>query len=65
MTSMFVAATTLTAAVLVTSAGGTSMIIPAFAQGENMTGGENYTEGNMTGSDIAGGGMTTPPTITP
>jgi hypothetical protein len=40
---------------LVTSAVGTSMITPAFAQGDNMTGGGNATEGNMTaGSDMAG-----------
>src|ERR687897_120050 len=37
-------------------ASGTSMITPAFAQGDNMTGGGNATEGNMTGSDMAGGG---------
>jgi hypothetical protein len=50
---------------LVTSAVGTSMITPAFAQGDNMTGGGNATEGNMTGSDMAGSGMTTPPMMTP
>ena len=53
MTTMFVAAT-LTAAMVITSAVGTSMIIPAFAQGDNMTGGGNATEGNMTGTDMAG-----------
>lgn len=41
------------------------MILPAFAQGDNMTGGGNYTEGNMTGSDMAGSGSATPPTMTP
>jgi hypothetical protein len=65
LTTMFAAAAILTAAILVTSGIGTSMSIPAFAQGDNMTGGENYTEGNMTGSDMAGSGMATPPTMTP
>ena len=66
MTTMFAAAATLTAAILVTSAAGTSMVIPAFAQGDNMTDGRgNATEGNMTGTDMAGSGMATPPTMTP
>jgi hypothetical protein len=30
------------------------MLMPAFAQGENMSSEGNYTEGNMTGSDMAG-----------
>jgi hypothetical protein len=30
-----------------------------------MTDGGNYTEGNMTGSDMAGSGMGTPPIIAP
>ena len=38
MTTIFVAVATLTAATQVTSAAGTSMIIPAFAQGDNLTG---------------------------
>jgi hypothetical protein len=66
MTTMFAAAATLTAAMLVTSPVGTSMVVPAFAQGDNMTGGGgNATEGNMTGSDMAGSGMATPPIMTP
>lgn len=31
----------------------------AFAQGENMSTGGNYTERNMTGTDMAGSGLTT------
>jgi hypothetical protein len=50
-----------TAAVLITSAVGTSMIAPAFAQGDNMTGGGNATEGNMTGTNMAGSGYAAPP----
>lgn len=51
---------------LVTSAVETSIVIPAFAQGDNMTGGGgNATEGNITGSDMAGSGMATPPAMTP
>jgi hypothetical protein len=65
MTTMFAAAATLTAAILVTSAIGSSMIVPAFAQGDNMTGGGNVTEGNMTGTDAAGSGMATPPIMAP
>jgi hypothetical protein len=61
MTTMFAAAAALTAAILVASAVGTSTVIPAFAQGDDMTGGGNATEGNMTGTDIAGSGMATPP----
>jgi hypothetical protein len=64
MTTMFVATATLMAAILVTSVG-TSIVIPAFAQGDNMTGGGNATEGNMTGTDMAGSGMATPLTMTP
>ena len=64
MTTMFVAAT-LTAAMVITSAVGTSMIMPAFAQGDNMTGGGNATEGNMTGIDMAGSGLATPQVMTP
>jgi len=63
LTTIFAIAATL--AILVTSATGTSMLTPAFAQGENMTDGGNYTEGNMTGSDMAGSGMVTPPITTP
>ena len=63
LTTIFAIAATL--AILVTSATGTSMLTPAFAQGENMTDGGNYTEGNMTGSDMAGSGMATPPITTP
>jgi hypothetical protein len=65
MTTIFAAAATLTAAILVTSAVGTSMVIPVFGQGDNMTGGGNATEGNMTGTDMAGSGMATPPIIAP
>ena len=65
MTTIFAAAASLTAAMVVTSALGTSMIIPAFAQGGNMTEGGNYTEGNMTGTDMAGSGVATPPVMTP
>jgi hypothetical protein len=65
MTTMFAAAATLTAAILVTSALGTSTVIPAFAQGENMTDGGNYIDGNMSGTDMAGSGMATPPIIAP
>jgi hypothetical protein len=65
-TTMFAAAATLTAAMLVSSSVGTSMVVPVFAQGDNMTGGGgNATEGNMTGSDMAGSGMATPPIMTP
>jgi hypothetical protein len=53
LATFFVAAAAIAS---VTSAVGTSMITPAFAQGDNMTGGGNATEGNMTGSDMAGGG---------
>ena len=48
MMTMFAAVT------LATSAVETSMIMPTFAQGDNMTSGGNATEGNMTGSDMAG-----------
>jgi hypothetical protein len=65
LTTIFAVAATLSVAILVTSATGTSMLTPAFAQGENMTDGGNYTEGNMTGSDMAGSGMVTPPAMTP
>src|ERR671919_551815 len=51
LATFFVAAAAIASA---TSAVGTSMITPAFAQGDNMTGGGNATEGNMTGSDMAG-----------
>jgi hypothetical protein len=50
---------------LVTATGGTLMLTPAFAQGENMSSGGNYTEENITGSDMAGSGMATPPPLTP
>jgi len=63
MTATF--AITFAAAMLVTSIE-TSVVPPAFAQGDNMTGGGNATEGNMTaGSDMAGSGMATPPMMTP
>src|ERR671918_1258302 len=62
LATFFVAAAAIAS---VTSAVGTSMITPAFAQGDNMTGGGNATEGNMTGSDMAGGGMTTTPPMMP
>jgi hypothetical protein len=47
-------ATFFVVAAAIASAVGTSMITPAFAQGDNMTDGGNATEGNMTGSDMAG-----------
>jgi hypothetical protein len=68
LATFFVAAAAIapaTSAMLITSAVGTSMITPAFAQGDNMTDGGNATEGNMTGSDMAGSGMATPPMTTP
>jgi hypothetical protein len=65
MMTMFAAATTLTAVTLATSAVGTSMITPAFAQGDNMTVGGNATEGNMTAPDTGGAGLATPPVMTP
>jgi hypothetical protein len=65
LTTIFAIAATLSAAILVTSATGTSMLTPTFAQGENMTAGGNYTDGNMTGPDMAGSGMATPPIIAP
>ena len=54
MTTVFAAAAILSVTMLVTTTGGTLMLTPAFAQGENMSSGGNYTEGNMTGSDMAG-----------
>jgi hypothetical protein len=43
----------------VVSTMGTSMVVPVFAQGDNMTDGGNATEGNMTaGSDMTGSGTT-------
>ena len=47
MTIVFAAAAILSVAMLVTATGGTLMLTPAFAQGENMSSGGNYTEGNM------------------
>jgi hypothetical protein len=62
LATFFVAAAAIasaTSVMLVTSTVGTSMITPAFAQGDNMTGGGNATEGNMTsGSDMAESGTT-------
>jgi hypothetical protein len=63
--TVFAAVATLTAAILVTSAVGSSTIVPAFAQGDNMTGGGNATEGNMTAPDAGGAGLATPPIMTP
>jgi hypothetical protein len=68
LATFFVAAAAIASAMsvmLVTSAVGTSMITPAFAQGDNITDGGNATEGNMTGSDMAGSGMTTTPPMMP
>jgi hypothetical protein len=65
LTTIFAVAATLSAAILVTSATGTSILTPAFAQGENMTDGGNYTDGNMTGTDMAGSGMAIPQPMTP
>jgi len=62
-TSFAVAA--LTVVMLVTSAIGTPIVVPTFAQGNNMTGGGNATEGNMTGTDMGGSGMATPSAMTP
>jgi hypothetical protein len=64
-TTIFAAVATLSAVMLVTTTGATLMLTPAFAQGENMSDGGNYTEGNMTGSDIARSEMATPPSMTP
>jgi hypothetical protein len=65
LTTVYAAAAILSVSMLVTATGGILMLTPAFAQGENMSSGGNYTEGNMTGSDIAGSGMATPPPLTP
>ncbi|MGH9983181.1 MAG: hypothetical protein ACRD8W_04400 [Nitrososphaeraceae archaeon] len=65
LTTIFAVAAILSTAILVTSATGTSMLTPAFAQGENMTDGGNYTDGNMTGTDMAESGMASPPIIAP
>lgn len=55
-------ATIFVAVAAITSAGGMSMIIPAFAQGGNMTDGGNTTEGSMPPPPPdAGGGMGAPP----
>jgi hypothetical protein len=63
-----------TTAILVSSAVGTQITTPAFAQeilppDANMTGGNvtgNVTEGNMTTTpDLGGGPLATPPAITP
>jgi hypothetical protein len=61
LATFFVAAAAIasaTSVMLVTSTVGTSMITPAFSQGDNMTGGGNATEGNTTGTDMAGSGTT-------
>ena len=59
LTTATFAVTFAVTAMLVTSAIETSVVIPAFAQGDNMTGGGNATEGNMTsGSDMAESGTT-------
>jgi hypothetical protein len=61
LATIYVAGTALVVAA-VTSAGGISMITPAFAQGGNMTDGGNTTEGSMPPPPPdAGGGMGTPP----
>jgi hypothetical protein len=65
LTTIFAVAATLSAAILVTSATGTSILTPAFAEGENMTDGGNATEGNMSGSDMAESGMAIPQPMTP
>jgi hypothetical protein len=65
LTTIFAAAATLSASMIVIATGETLTLIPAFAQGDNMSSGGNYTEGNMTGSDMAGSGMATPPASTP
>ena len=65
MTTIFAAAATLTAAILVTFAVGTTITTPAFAQDGNVTGG-NVTEGNATAPVLGDGGAApTPPAITP
>lgn len=64
--TFFVAAAVTASAALTLTATEISMIAPAFAQGDNMTGGGNATDGNMTaGSDMAGSGMATPSIMTP
>jgi hypothetical protein len=66
LTTTFMAAATLAVRTLAASAVGITMIMPASAQGDNMTGGGgNATEGNMTVTDMAGSGLATPPTMTP
>jgi signal transduction histidine kinase len=65
LTTVFAAAAILSVVMLVTATGDTLMLTPVFAQDENMSSGRNYTEGNMTGSDMAGSGMATPPPLTP
>lgn len=58
LSALFVTASVLVMAVA-TSTIGTSMVMPAFAQGDNMTdGGGNATEGNMTGSNMTESGTT-------
>jgi hypothetical protein len=64
MATIFVAAATLTATILVTFAVDTTITTPAFAQDENVTGG-NVTEGNMTAPVLGDGGAPTPPAIIP
>jgi hypothetical protein len=54
LTTVFAVVAILSVTMLVTTTGGTLMLTPAFAQGENMSSGGNYTEGNLTGSDMAG-----------
>lgn len=59
--TLFVAAAALATAA-VASADGLSMIIPAFAQGGNMTDGGNTTEGSMPPPPPdTSGGMASPP----
>ncbi|MGH9953773.1 MAG: hypothetical protein ACRD5J_19325 [Nitrososphaeraceae archaeon] len=65
MVMIFVAAAALAIAAA-TSTGEISIITPAFAQDENMTGGGgNTTNGNLTAPDIAGSGVATPPVMIP
>jgi hypothetical protein len=64
ISTIFVVGASLTAAILVSPIG-TLMTARAFAQTENMTGGENYTGGNLTSSRMAGSGVAiTPSTLT-
>jgi hypothetical protein len=65
LATIFAVVIALSAAMLVTTTGGTLMLTPAFAQGDNITGGGNVTEGNVTTPDLGDGGAAAPPVLTP